>query len=134
MSDDRIDELEKRVEELEEAVFEEKGYDIQSSGKKLSVREFMQQYDTSSHRKKVLVIGYYLEEYGGYEKFTPSDVEEYYRKAKVKPSSNTSEYFKRCAKKAWMMESEHETEGNQKNWVLTQTGEDKVDDLKEEDN
>lgn len=135
MSDDRIDELEQRVEELEEVVVEGKDRTLQDSGKTLSVREFIQQHDTSSHQKKVLVIGYFLEKYEGFEKFTSSDLENYYRKAKVQTSSNTSEYIKRCARDGWMMESEVEAEGNQKNWILTQSGELTVEgELKEEEN
>lgn len=132
MSDERIDELENRVEELEEAVFEASGPNTQSSGKKLSVREFMNDHDTSSHRKKVLVIGYYLEKYENYQNFTSSDLEDYYRKAKIQISSNTSQFINECAEKGWMMEGEERTENNEKTWIVTQTGEGKVEgDFKE---
>ena len=134
MSEDRIDELEHRIEELEGAVFGAAGKDVQSPGKKLSVREFMNEYDTSSHRKKVLVIGYYLEKHGGHDHFTSSDLENYYRKAKVQISSNTSQFINECAEKGWMMEGEERTEDNEKTWLLTQTGEHKVEDyLREEE-
>lgn len=134
MSDDRINELEQRVEELEEAVFGAEEEDIRSSGKKLSIREFMNEHDTSSHRKKVLVIGYYLEKYEGYDHFTSSDLEDYYRKAKVQISSNTSQFINESAEKGWVMEGEERTEENEKTWIVTQTGEDKVEsDLREDD-
>lgn len=134
MSDDRIDELEQRVEKLEEAVFEAGEKDVRPSGKKLSVREFMNEHDVSSHRKKVLVIGYYLEKYEGYDHFTSSDLEDYYRKAKVQISSNTSQFINESAEKGWMMEGEERTEDNEKTWIVTQTGEEKVEtDLSESD-
>lgn len=133
MSDRKIDKLEKRVQKLEEAVFQGNRQEVQHPNKKLSVREFMQQHDTSSHRKKVLVIGYYLEKYEGYERFSSSDLEDYYRKAKIKISSNTSQFINECAEKAWMMEGEEKNEGNEKTWIVTQTGEDKVEnDLRED--
>ena len=134
MSDDRINDLAQRVEKLEDVVFDIEGRNIRSSGKKLSVREFMNDYDTSSHRKKFLVIGYYLEKYESYDNFTSSDLENYYRRAKVQISSNTSQFINECAKKGWMMEGGERTEDNEKTWIVTQTGEAKVqNDFKEDD-
>lgn len=131
MNNDRIDELEKRVEALEQRVFEDSDTEYEVSGKKLSLGEFIQDHDTSSHKKKVLVIGYFLENHEGQEEFTSEDIASAYRKAKVKPPATPTDIISKTA------EDEHSMEVGEddglKNWVLTRTGEDRVkSELKEE--
>jgi hypothetical protein len=128
MSEDRINELEQRIEELEEAVFSESDGGA-SSGKKLSVREFLDSYDTSSHNDKVLVIGRYLEKVEGQENFTSGDVGSCYRRAKLKPPQTMGVPLSKDAKKGLVMEDGEDED--YKLWVLTRKGEKHVKDLKE---
>jgi hypothetical protein len=129
MSEDRIDELEKRVEELEEAVFSDSPIEKESSAKKLSIAEFMRDYDTSNNRKRVLVIGHYLETVEGVENFSSNDIEESYKRAKKKPPANPTDPISKNAGKGYIREVGKEE--NQKLWVLTQTGVERVKELKE---
>ncbi|MFB6144838.1 MAG: hypothetical protein ABEJ98_06005 [Candidatus Nanohaloarchaea archaeon] len=131
MSDDRINELEKRVEELEEVVFQGESQDARYSGKKLSVREFLDSYDASSHNDKVLIIGRYLEKVEGQENFTSEDVEDCYRKAKLKPPQTMGVPLSKDAKKGLVMEDGEDED--YKLWVLTRKGEQYVEDLKEDE-
>ena len=129
MSEDRIDELEKRVEELEKAVFSGSPTENGSSEKKLSIAEFMRDYDTSNNRKRVLVIGRYLETIESVENFSSDDIEESYKRAKKKPPANPTDPISKNAGKGYIREVGKED--NQKLWVLTQTGVERVKELKE---
>jgi hypothetical protein len=129
MSEDRIDELEERVEELEKAVFSGSPTEKGSSEKNLSIAEFMRDYDTSNNRKKVLVIGHYLETIESVENFSSNDIEESYKRAKKKPPANPTDPISKNAGKGYIREVGKEE--NQKLWVLTQTGVERVKELKE---
>lgn len=129
MSDDRIDELEQRVKELEEVVFESSKPHNSFSGKKVSMAEFMRDYDTSNNRKRVLVMGHYLETVDGVENFSSNDIEKTYRRAKKKPPANPTDPISKNAGKGHIREVGKED--NQKLWVLTQTGVERVKELKE---
>lgn len=129
MSDERIDELEKRVKELEEAVFSSSPTEIGSSEKKLSIAEFMRDYNTSNNRKRVLTIGHYLETVEDMENFSSNDIEEAYKRAKKKPPANPTDPISKNAGKGYIREVGKEE--NQKLWVLTQTGVQRVKELKE---
>jgi len=126
MSDDRIDELEQRVKELEEAVFSGSSSDTNSSMKKVSIAEFMRDYDTSNNRKKVLVIGHYLETVGDEENFSSTDIEEAYKRAKKKAPANPTDPISKNAGDGLIREAGEED--GQKLWVLTQTGVKKVEE------
>jgi hypothetical protein len=129
MNKDRIDELEQRVKELEEAVFERSEPRNSFSGKKVSIAEFMRDYDTSNNRKRVLVMGHYLETVDEVDNFSSNDIEEAYKRAKKKPPANPTDPISKNAGKGYIREVGKAD--NQKLWVLTQTGVERVKELKE---
>lgn len=132
LSDDRIDKLEKRVEELEEAVFSGSPTEKGSSEKKLSIAEFMRDYDTSNNRKKVLVIGHYLETIDDVESFSSADIEDAYKRAKKKAPANPTDPISKNAGDGFIREVGEDN--GQKLWVLTQTGVRRVEEELQEDN
>lgn len=133
MSDDRIEELEQRVEELEKAVFSSSTPKTDSSEKKVSIAEFMRCYDTSNNRKKVLVIGHYLETIDDVDNFSSTNIEDAYNRAKKKAPANPTDPISKNAGKGFIREVGQRD--GQKLWVLTQTGVKRVEEeLREEDN
>lgn len=129
---DEVEELKERVETLEEAIFREGNKESKNDSKRLSLSEFLQRHDISSHKKKTQVIGYYLEKKKGMENFTSEDIEEAYRKAKIKPPVNPSDIISKSAGAGKIMEQEDDSD-DLKHWVLTRSGEDRVEnELREE--
>jgi hypothetical protein len=58
--------------------------------KEPTIAEFMRPFRGESHARKVLAIGYYLEEYEGKDSFEVADIRQGYISAKLSPSSNIS--------------------------------------------
>lgn len=129
---EEIEKLKERVNSLEEAVFGDGGESSENNSKRLSLSEFLQKHDISNHKKKTQVIGYYLEKKKEMENFTSEDIEEAYRRAKIKPPANPSDIISKSAGDGKIMEQEDDSD-DLKHWVLTRSGEDRVEnELREE--
>ena len=122
----QLEEHEKRILSLETKPQTE----IEVKTKKLSIKEFMLSKKPKNEVLKVLVIGYYLENYEGYSSFNVKNLEEGFRSAKETVPKNINLAVIRNVSKGHMME-EKEKKDNVKAWVLTSLGEQYVDnDLK----
>lgn len=98
-----------------------------TSGKALSIREFIQQLDLKRHTDISLAFGYYLEKHQGVSEFGPADINNCYYEAKLEPS-NTSQMIVQNIKRGYLMVAKgrvgEEKKGKKgKGYTLTGTGE-----------
>ncbi|MFB6199260.1 MAG: hypothetical protein ABEJ83_00140 [Candidatus Nanohaloarchaea archaeon] len=131
VSEEEFEELQERVEQLEDIVLSDSSPDY-SENKKESVAEFMARHEASTHNDKVLVMGYYLEHIEGEENFTSGELEDYYRKTKLKAPKTIAVPLNHNAKKGLIMEDGED--GQTKEWILTRSGEQKVENELRGDN
>lgn len=97
-----------------------------TSGKALSIREFIQQLDLKKHTDISLGFGYYLEKHQGVSEFGPADINNCYYEAKLEPS-NTSQMIVQNIKRGYLMVAKRkpgDEKGKKgKGYTLTSTGE-----------
>jgi hypothetical protein len=93
-----------------------------TSGKALSIREFIQQLDLKKHTDISLAFGYFLEKYQGMAAFSPADINKCYYEAKLEPS-NTSQMIIQNTKRGFLMEAKTAGEKGKKSYTLTRSGE-----------
>jgi len=95
-----------------------------TSGKSLSVGEFVRQYGFKKHTDLVLAFGYYLEKYAGVDRFTSADISNCYYEAKLE-TSNTSQMISQNIKRSYMMAAKKARgeKGGGKGYTLTRSGE-----------
>lgn len=97
-----------------------------STGKSLSVGEFIRSTGVKRHIDYVLAFAYFLEHHSGVEEFTPADINNCYYSAKIE-SSNTSMMITRHIHHGLIMEAKRKKgEGGKKKYTLTRTGEQHV--------
>jgi predicted transcriptional regulator len=96
------------------------------SGKALSVGEFIRQMGLKKHTEFVLAFGYYLEKYTGMREFGPADINKCYYDSKM-DSSNTSQMLIQNIKQGRIMEAKGTKKKGQKQYTLTQTGEEFIE-------
>jgi len=73
-------------------------------GKPLSLREFVDQYNTKAHMDFILLIGYYLEKYRGQDSFTVADIKSAYNDMREK-LTNAGPFINQNVKKGFLMEA-----------------------------
>ncbi len=93
-----------------------------SSGKLVSIREFIQQFELKKQTDITLAFGYYLEKHTGVAEFTAADVNNCYYDAKME-SSNTSQMIVQNIKRGYMMASKKKGEKGTLRYTLTSSGE-----------
>lgn len=96
---------------------------IPSTGKTLSVGEFIRQLGFKKHTDVVLGFGYYLEKYSSMREFGPADINKCYYDAKME-SSNTSQMLIQNIKRGYIMPAKGAKKKGQ--YTLTSTGEEFV--------
>jgi len=94
--------------------------------KKVSIKEFLLTKKPNSYAKKVLGVGYYLENYEGYTCFNIKDLESWFRSAKEPLPKNMNDTVNGNISQGYIMEAGSEKD-NITAWVLTKTGEDYVE-------
>ncbi len=124
---ERLSDVEDRLTALERSL---DGGDTEPREKKLSINEFALEFDPSNHRERALVIGHYLENHDGVDSFTTKDIREGYRRIKWNPPANPSDTVSKAVSQGQMMEV-GKTEKGAKEYVLTQTGEQMVDEMRD---
>lgn len=127
------EELEERVKELERRVRKLEKQDTvtnnqESRGKAVALAEFKQNFETSTYADKATMVSRYLEKHENMEGFTVDDLKEGFRKCKWKTPANMSDIVSKAAAKGLFMEI-GEQDGKKK-WMLTETGEEHVEDLR----
>lgn len=90
--------------------------------KKLSIKEFILSKKPRNEVQKVLVIGYFLENYEGYTSFNVKDLEDSFRSAKEPVPKNINLAVIGNVSKGHMMEDKTRKD-KIKAWVLTNLGE-----------
>ncbi len=124
----RLDEVNRRIHELEKRIMKLEGDSAQakpkSKAKPISINEFMQHQNTSSDVQNILAVGYYLEKYEGISPFNAKDLSDAYRRLKIPKSGTINFNYKviRNIQQGYMTESS-EKKDKQKAWVLTVSGE-----------
>lgn len=98
-----------------------------SINKKISIKEFLIEKDPKGGVDITLVIGYFLETYGGISPFNKSDLDKGFRNAKETLPQNVNDKVNLCIKKGHLMEVE-EKKDSMKAWVLTRSGEQYVEE------
>jgi hypothetical protein len=93
-----------------------------TTGKSVSIREFIQQLDLKKHTDISLAFGYYLEKYQGASEFTPADINNCYYEAKLEPS-NTSQMIIQNIRRGYLMASRTKEGKGKKRYTVTNSGE-----------
>ncbi len=122
----KVLDLEKRIGALEILVGEEKSNTVASPAKKLSVKEFILLKNPSGDVQKSLAIAYYLEKNEDMRSFNVEDLAHYFQLAKEPTPKNLNDKINMNIKKGHVMEAKEKKE-NKKAWVITNTGEQFVD-------
>lgn len=122
----KVLDLEKRISALEILVGGEKSNTGASPVKKLSVKEFILLKKPSGDVQKSLAIAYYLEKNEDMRSFNVEDLAHYFQLAKEPTPENLNDKINMNIKKGHVMEAKEKKE-NKKAWVITNTGEQFVD-------
>lgn len=120
MDSRRIEELEKRVEKLEQ-MLAGPGV-VTTKAKKMSAKEFLLTKGAQSEVQKALALGYFLEHMEGMESFNVADLESAFRSAKEKLPKNMNDAANKNVARGFLMEAETKKD-SKKAWCLTSTGE-----------
>jgi hypothetical protein len=129
MSDQKIQKLEKRLEQHEERirVLEEEVNDSVSLDMDLSMPEFVNnECNASTHQERVISIAYYLRAYEDQDSFTKNDLEKAYQRC-GESSTNFSARASEAVKEGFL---KVEDNGRPRHWSLTKTGAEEVEGLK----
>lgn len=90
--------------------------------KKMSIKEFILQFNAKKGVDKTLAVAYFLEIHEGMSSFNKADLEQGYRQAKESVPLNINDDVYKCVKRGLMMENKEKKE-NTKAWVITNSGE-----------
>jgi hypothetical protein len=132
-SENIINDIMKKLEDHERRISTLEGIPgvVEGKRKKLSIKEFMLVKNPADDVQKTLVIGYYLEHFGEMSAFNARDLAEGFRAAREPVPANINDKVNLNIAKAYMMAAE-EKKNNLKAWVLTNSGDRFVEDLKAE--
>lgn len=119
---EKVFNLETRVAALETLLGGKKPDTSASSAKKLSVKEFILLKKPSGDVQKALAIAYYLEKNEDMRSFNVGDLAHYFQLAKESTPQNLNDKINMNIKKGHVMEAKEKKE-NKKAWVITNTGE-----------
>jgi hypothetical protein len=129
MSENEIEELKKRITELEYRITKLENHKIQNkkmNPKKLSIKEFIRSKSPQNDVQKTLIIGYYLEKYENFDNFNVNDLKKYFKDAREKVPLNVADKIQLNIKKGHIMDF-GDKKDDLKSYVLTSSGEDYVD-------
>lgn len=124
---DKTAELEARMNELEERVaeLEELASHGEIDNDTPDLRTFVEQTDPGSHVERAAAIGYFLEHYSDYDNFTTNDINAAYETCRVPKPANMTDNLNQLENQDLSMEIT--TDGREKAWQLTATGEEFVE-------
>lgn len=122
-TEERLAELESRVEKLE-GLLSATGGSTQSTGskKKVSPKEFLNTKQFKSEAEKTLILGYFLETAQDMTSFHVADLMSVFQSAKEKRPQNLNDVVNRNVARGFFMEAP-EKKDSKKAWTLTATGE-----------
>jgi len=124
MSGEDINEVMRILEDHERRISALEGMPekLKSEGKKLSIKEFILTKNPIDDVQKTLVIGYYLEHFGGADSFNVRELAESFRLAREPVPANVNDKVNLNISKGYMMAAK-EKKDKFKAWVLTNSGE-----------
>lgn len=132
--EDNLDAIRKQLEDHEKRLTKLESQPLareEPLTKKISIKEFILSKRPGNEVQKVLVIGYYLENYENVAPFNVKDLEKGFRSAKEPVPKNINLAVIGNVSKGHMMEDK-ERKDKIKAWYLTNSGEEYVDnDLKQ---
>ena len=131
MDDNNMDDLGKRLSDLEERVkqLEQSHHQDSNSTNKAkakSIKEYIIELSPSDDIQRTLVVASYLETHKEMTSFTAEDIKAYFREARLKPPSNVNDKINKNVAKGWLMDAA-KTKDGKKTWNLTMTGEQKIE-------
>lgn len=118
---ERLEDHEARISALETLL----GRKPEAVKKPQSIREFMLEKKPGNDVQRTLVIGYYLENYESLASFNAKDLERGFRRAKERVPENVNDKVQKNVRKGHMMEAKDKKD-NLKAWILTNSGEEHV--------
>lgn len=119
----RVKKLEERVDELESRLNGASGKEIE---KQTSINEFKQEYEYNSYADKAVLIAYYAEKYEGVTEMSSADFLDWFKKCKWDAPSNPTGTISDAASRHGYF-TVVEEDGQTKFWMLTETGEEYVE-------
>lgn len=121
----KIAELEERVSKLEQNMGAKlvnlDNYNSSETGKRLSIREFINLINPKNNVEKVLAIAYYKETIQSISPFTAKDIADGFKEAKEPAPDNINLPIYYNVQKGYLMEN-NSSESKLKSWELTRTG------------
>lgn len=121
-----VQEHEERIQQLEEAV-----NDTVALDKQLSMVEFVNnECEVSTHKERVLAIGYYLEAYDGQDSFTKNDIADGYTRCGT-GNTNFSARAGDAVEEGWL--KIEDDDAALRHWSVTKTGAEKAEEMMGED-
>jgi len=128
MSGIDINEVTKMLEDHERRIslLEGRPDKTERASKKMSIKEFVLKKNPVDDMQRTLLIGYYLEHFGGMDRFNVKDLSEGFRLAKEPLPTNINDKVNKNIEKARIMEA-GEKKDKLKAWILTNSGEKYVD-------
>ena len=115
---------EERIKKLE--VVEDHTQSLPGKPKEISLVEFVKEKNPTDDLQITLCIGSFLEQKEGVEFFTSKEIEEGFRKAKLKIPQNVTDKVNQCIKKGWVAENKEKRDGK-KTFYSTISGQEKID-------
>jgi hypothetical protein len=122
--------VDKKFQELLDAQFPSKtiqplstpSKQVQGDGlRPLSLREYVDQFNTKAHMDYVLLIAYYLEKFRSQESFTATDIRNAYAEMREK-LTNAGPFILQNVKKGFLMESPSKEGAKKATYSLTRKG------------
>lgn len=122
----RVEALEERVADLEERA-ESGGLDEIKN-----IRSFVESTSPNSHTERALAIGYFLEQYDGFDYIVTGDIKRGYEECRVPEPANMSDTLATLEEQELLLQTDHDGRGNA--WRLSAAGEQQVKDWQEDAN
>lgn len=132
MESEKLEDLRKKIAELEDRVLKleqiqdaklisRDNYNASETGKKLSIREFINLISPKNNVEKVLAFAYYKEIVQSISPFTSKDIADGFKEAKEPSPDNINLPIFYNVQKGYLMEN-NSSESKLKSWELTRTG------------
>lgn len=121
---EKIVELETRISNLEQVINARTanfGTDNSESGKKMSIREFINLINPKNNVEKVLAIAYYKETVQSTSRFSVKDIADGFKEAKEPAPDNINLPIYYNVQRGYLMENNF-PDSKLKNWELTNSG------------
>jgi len=125
--EERVNDLERRVRKIEEGEVSNDAPDDVLVPVEMS--EFKKNFSPETYADKATIVARYLEKHEGLESFDSDDLNQGFKLCKWKRPANMSDIVSKAAERKELFMKAGEEDGK-KEWMLTETGEEHVEDLR----